>query len=63
MSNEKGIVDESAVIIENEQIMHVFDDENPLPINAVIGDATAVEIIILKYKAHLLETEVGQFVF
>ena len=48
VSNKKGIVDENAVVIENEKIMHLFDEESPLPLNAVIGDATAVEIIILK---------------
>ncbi len=50
VSNKKGIVNESAAVIENEKIMHVFDEENPLPINAVIGDATAVELILLKCK-------------
>ncbi len=50
VSNEKDLVDESAVVIENEKIMHVFNEENQLPIHAVIGDATAVELIILKCK-------------
>jgi len=50
VSDKKGIIDESTIIIEDKKIMHVFDEENPLPINAVIGDAKAVEIMILKGK-------------
>ena len=50
VSNKKGIVDESAVVIEDEKKMHVFDEEFPLPTHAVIGDAIAVELIILKCK-------------
>ena len=38
--------------IEDEKIMHVFDEENPLPVNAVIGDAKAIEIVIRKKKTN-----------